>query len=463
MGDEGAKLKISLRDEYALLGAALTHPASRRRIVASIRPEEFCDPKSRVLFAAIVELDRLGLEYHEDTVASLAPGEQSEWGGYQALKKLVAEYGGALPNVEHHVAQVRLAGLRRDAAAELVPELLALARDGRSTPEQFAELARKISGRAESVLVSSSDDADRVMQRARADLNRRIAGRAEWEGWFDSILDAQLSLGLAPRKITVVGGRPTSGKSTFVIALLRRRALEGRGTFYVACENEVTEVAHMITSAALKIPFAKIMRRAKELTDEEKARIGKFQRSLAHKGLFEIAEEPFAALGKIQKARVYPGDENERALDRFEAMVARSPHRVIVLDLVGYALPELDPRLLDRAILRFRAIAKRHAVHLILVHHLRRADTRFGKTNQRPTMDDLRSSGAFEQYADNIFLLHRIRKADGSSTLEVNVAKQKGGHDFRLTYDFVGQYFDVQNPRLGIEKEQGSGDDPLEF
>ena len=93
-----------------------------------------------------------------------------------------------------------------------------------------------------------------------------------------------------------------------------------------------------------------------------------------------------------------------------------------------------------------KALARELEVPVIAVSQLNRSvETREGHT---PRMSDLRESGAIEQDADVIMLLHREDYYDPTKspgTVELNIAKQRNGPTGKIKLRFLRNILRFEN------------------
>ena len=87
-----------------------------------------------------------------------------------------------------------------------------------------------------------------------------------------------------------------------------------------------------------------------------------------------------------------------------------------------------------------KLLAKKLNVPVIAVSQLNRGPE--GRTDKRPSLSDLRESGAIEQDADKVLLLHHDQENEmkGASELEVIVAKNRQGRCSSVTLAWSPHY-----------------------
>lgn len=467
---EAPAIKINTDDELAVIGAAMADQATRRRVVPMLRPDDFCKAEHQAIWGALTQMERQNLAFSEDTLASLA-GSPEAWGGFEYVRGLITDYGKPLANSDFHVKRVRLSRLKLGIAGESVQKLLRWCEDPKGEPDVAERWALELFGQVAAISGSRGYNAREVAEATWKAIESNLSGQTDFVGFEEDVVDQLLSVGFERGRMSIIGAKAGSGKSSLVIRWLARRALNGKGTCYISCESIHTTVGMVMCSSQLKIPLDNLLtRKAKDnLSPDDQARVKKFLRNFWNAGpdLFEILDNPFAedveqSRSKDEKKRWRSaGDMNAANMDELEGILARTKHRMVILDLVAYALPEQDVALLDRAIMRMAKMAKRYAVHLVLIHHLKRA-TDSSKKERPPKIGDLRATGGWENFMDNVFLLDRPKERLGrrsrvADTLDLYGAKQRDGRRFAMRWDFKGEHRDLENPRLIGAGEDGEG------
>ena len=118
---------------------------------------------------------------------------------------------------------------------------------------------------------------------------------------------------------------------------------------------------------------------------------------------------------------------------------------MVVWDLFDKSLPDLSPSAISEGLNKAQAIAKEFDIHLLLLAQIRRGVERRG--DKRPTREDLKGSGGWEEVADQIIAVHRESVYDPDledDTMEIGVLKQRmGPFGTWFTYDYNASTFMV--------------------
>lgn len=158
------------------------------------------------------------------------------------------------------------------------------------------------------------------------------------------------------------------------------------------------------------------------------------------------------ALGKLNNRPMYIDDRSSLSVAQIRARARQTKRKhglsLIVIDYIGLidAPGENRATALASVSRGLKAMARELAVPVIVLSQLNRQVT--GRTDKRPVLSDLRESGAIEQDADLILLLHREDYYDPDSqwkgVAECIIGKQRNGPTGRIPLSF-----DADRARFG--------------
>jgi replicative DNA helicase len=244
-------------------------------------------------------------------------------------------------------------------------------------------------------------------------------------------------LGLQPAELYVLAARPSMGKTSLAMNIAEnvcrgKMAADGKGRSVGVFSLEMNRdsLAFRMMCCAASVNSRKIMK-------------GYISRE-------ELQRMVFAA-GELSQLGIYVDDDSIMDIGsvRIRAKRMREKHGVelIVLDYLQL-MRDRDSskhgRQTEVAAISggLKSMAKELHVPVLVVSQLNRGLELRDKTG-RPRMADLRDSGAIEQDADTVMLLHRPCKTVGADEREdqtlaiVDVAKQRSGPtgDVRMNFD----------------------------
>lgn len=242
----------------------------------------------------------------------------------------------------------------------------------------------------------------------------RQAGLASGFGALDA-----LTAGFQPRELTILGARPSIGKTALACNIAAHAALRGKTVAFFSLEMPNRALVDRLCCARSRV----------SLEDHRHGRL-----TLQQKGYF------LQALGDFASSPLYIDDQPDQTPGSMEAKAARLKSQtgldLILVDYLGLIRPETHRGYENReqaiaGISRaMKAMAKRLETPVVLLAQLNRELQKRG--DKRPILSDLRESGAIEQDADLVLFLHReeyYNREDPSlaGQGEIIVAKARNG------------------------------------
>lgn len=258
-------------------------------------------------------------------------------------------------------------------------------------------------------------------------------------------------------ELTVIAGRPSVGKSAFLLTLCAHQIRAGKRVLYVGLEMSERAVFSRILACLLDVPFRTLFHNELSAQDRDrlKARVGEL-----------FSENGSAMLVKRTNADVL--------LTSVDARLHDGSYDVVYIDYLQLLYREhRNPREnrnqeIGRILSQIGSLAGEHRVPMVVASQLNRDMSR---ENRKPDLHDLRDSGEIEQAADTVIMLHCPPGAQGLFTREV--ARKKGRNSgtiewFPLNFRPETASF-IRDPAMGPPKKAdpppapdlwGGGDEP---
>jgi len=245
----------------------------------------------------------------------------------------------------------------------------------------------------------------------------------------------RLTSGFQPSDLIVVAGRPSIGKTSFVLNIAQ----------YVGTRARIPVVIFSLESA--KEQLVERMLCAEARVDTQKLRTG----FLSEKDWSRLTD----AAGLLADAPIYIDDTpNMSVLElRAKARQLKAEHGIKMVVVDYLQLMEGDRQLENRQqqiseISRsLKALAKELQVPVVAISQLSRAVEQ--RQDKRPLLSDLRESGAIEQDADVVLSLYResyyTRRPEDEGTAEVIINKQRHGPVGKIQLTFIKEYARFEN------------------
>lgn len=399
-----------MSDDYekALLGAVLSGYRGFPDLMRVVQARDFVEEGHEHIWEAASRVYMSGGSVDPLTVRT-ALGEAISTlptaGGALYLHDLMQ----ACPNIAsagHYAAQVAdAAGRRRIRLA--MGHIQGLLNQPRELDE-IAEDARQSLDAA--VLDGNRSQATRIgdMLPEILDIAEHGAARGLPSPWPD--LD-ELTRGMKPGRLVVIGARPGVGKSLMGANLAAHVASRHAHTAYVASlEMDHVEYGQRILSAEAKVDLTRLDNGT--LTETDWSSIARATASIQEWPLV-IDDEPRQTVSRI-RSRV-------RDLTRTQTVA------LVVVDYLQMLTPR-DTRLpkreqIDESTRGLKLLARELKVCVVAIAALNRASV--GRGDGKPTMGDLKESSGIESDADQVILLHPDPEAPAE--LQVIVDKHRNG------------------------------------
>lgn len=391
--------------ERAYLGSVLVN--QQRFFERPARAEHFWTPMNRRIGAAVVRLAERGVAI--DVVAVETEVERDGGGKLSAayLFELTEEAASA-PEAWLLLDEMRI---RRelDAGGRM---LVAAAREGAPDPgSRFFALAEDIAARIQ----SDTDAVARMDILGPPQVERILAmQRGAPLGVETGFLDVDRVVGgLAPGEVTIVAGRPGMGKSVFLQQVAERVGSRGGRALVFTVEMSKEQYVNRSLSRATGLPLFAIRRN--DLDEPQQRLLAQASYTLPPVLLDDSA--PLASADLLATA-------SRLAMQEPLALVA-----VDYLQLVGAAEPgDKEHEKLSRAMKLLKAGARRLNCPFVVGSQIGREGEK--GEDKRGRLRNLKGSGAIEEDADVVLILHRpayYDPDDDPTVAEVWVDKNRNG------------------------------------
>lgn len=253
--------------------------------------------------------------------------------------------------------------------------------------------------------------------------------------------------GLHKGEVTIIAARPSVGKTALAVQIALQVAKKGKAVQIFSREMSQVQLGTRLIANLGKI-------------DGQRMRTG------------HIRDEDWLSIvhtqGELSNLPLYINDESSTMPD-VRAICAEKKRKGLDLVIIDY-MQLIDPH--KRSDTREREVAEisraikkltlEFEIPIIALSQLNRSTA-----NKRPTLDTLRESGAIEQDADNVILLHkpdendvpnedlslyRTLKSAGRDYVEVIIGKQRNGPTGMFTMSYNPRYMEF----IGIERGRES-------
>ena len=417
----GAFCKLGSEEDQAIVD----------EVLQMLKSSDFSEQKHRLVFQAAKAIREEG--QCVDLLMLIAElermGSLEDVGGEQYLT-YCAEITPSAWNARGHASIVQRTSIHR--ATILAAE--SIAHRGFNLPsddsvEKLLEDAQKTILRIESwgaknisLLKGEDGLAARTLERIERGAKGEAAG-----GISTGLSGLDYSIGgFREGNLIILGARPAIGKTSLCLNFISHAVLEeAKNVLFISLEMSETEIMMRLLSMDSKINSRRLGSR--DMTDGDIDKLFRsYEKWMNAQGDLAVADKGISTIGEIRgtAAQVH----------------SKQPLDMVVIDylqLIG-GDEESREREVANATRQLKLLAKDLGVPVIAASQLsRQAEAR---PNKRPQLSDLRESGAIEQDADIVMLLHRQESKDDGwdGKVKVIIAKQRNGPTGETDLLFLG-------------------------
>lgn len=381
--------------ERQVLGGMLSSEDVVGDVGEMLTAEDFAEPRHRRVFDAIERLFTSG-----QTVNAITVAEQMGGASKAFIADLLAEFS------TESAARSAAAVVRRKAVGR---ELI---RVGEQVKELGLHADPQAQDKAEQAIFDIADKRVRGdMRHLAASMRDAVVEMEEGEkrGLDTGFMEVDETLrGLKPGHLILVAARPGVGKSCFLTDIMRNVALSGKPAAMFSLEMSGSEISGRILRSTSRV--------SRPSTTDEWTKVTKAQHRLQDLPLWIHDTAPLTLMDLRAKCR------------RLKARKGLSLVAVDYLQLMEP--PSGDNREQQIAALSrgLKLLAKDMNLPVVCATQLNRASE--NRNDKRPRLGDLRESGAQEQDADVVLMLHRQGMYDSTvdpSITQVIVSKNRNG------------------------------------
>jgi len=423
-----ALIPAAVTAEKHVLSSVLNGAVSFEEISEKLTLASFTDKRHRAIWQAMAEAYKGPFaEFIDSSVVLAQVKDPVALGGENYLFALELHFVTTFP--DYYVKQVKDAEKRRkifDVAQEI--------KESAGAPGH-AELLLQ----AQTKLESLEQEEEQLPQLKQLLRDALIYVESCYHG---NITQYSLGVDSLDKKIivrapdlVVVAGRPGSGKTAFGIQLAETNA-EDLEVGFVSAEMTAQELILRLLSRKTGISTDRLLRKHGLNPEEDPAK-------LMH------------ALEQLQKLKLHIDDTSGITINQVEARARAWVKQGVQLIVVDY-LQKIkgDPSIVYNSreqevadiVTRLKELGKKLNIAVVCLAQIgREVERRRSKNNPfpRPSMADLRESGAIEQEANVILFLHR-EELEEVESFEILLRKQRQGEsplDFPVVYDKRKQTF----------------------
>lgn len=424
-----------LDTEQSVLGGMLLSKDAIGDVIEELASsEDFYRPAHQTVYKAILELYAKGEPADPITVAAelVKRGELDKVGGAPYLHTLVQSVPTAA-NAGYYAESVAESAVFR----RLAEEGTKIAQAGYRAEGEAAAAVDQAQTALLSVLGDRAGQSEAPpLSETAASMLDRIEARTNRQGGLVGLatgltdLDA-LTQGLRPGQLVIIAARPAIGKSTLAVDFARYCSIENKiPSVLFSLEMGRDDIEERILSATARVALHHIQ--SGDVTEDDWGRIARKMPDISEAPLYidDSTEKP-SYMEIAAKTRRY---------------VQKHGVKLVIIDYIqlmksGSKAESRQQEVADIS-RNLKLLGKSLGVPVIALSQLNRGPEQ--RTDKKPMMSDLRESGAIEQDADIVILLHREdayeKESPRAGEADLIVAKHRNGATATITVAFQGHY-----------------------
>ncbi|HAM23211.1 MAG TPA: replicative DNA helicase [Actinobacteria bacterium] len=432
-----------LFDEYteaALLGCLMTFNRALDEVTEILEPRHFGKLHHGAMYAGMLALHRKNSPIDP---LILSAEIDAQGNGHIASKAQIFGLDGQvrLANIRAHADRIRDFSILRDLR-QMARQLIAdVEQEGASGVEMLETVESQLFAMRETATRTDWQSGQEVATRigpiieALQESGEAVIGLTSG---FDAL--DKMTRGLHPGDVSLVGARPSMGKTAFGLQIAMHASKRAPVAFF-SVEMATDSIGMRAVISEADVNGFRLMS-GSQMSEAEVYRVNEGVTSLANSAIY-FDDSP----------RLSPVHVRSK-LRRLQAKVGKLG--LVVIDYMGLmqSLPEHQRENQTNKIAgisrALKIIAREMAVPFLILSQLNRGPEH--QKDKRPAMSDLRDSGALEQDADVVMLLHRdhyYNQEAPADEAEIIVAKQRNGPTgvIRVTWHAPQMKFGAERER----------------
>lgn len=415
---------FDLEAEQAVLGAIMTDLDVLDQVLAIVEPDDMYDPKHRTIYAAIRRL-------HDQSSPTDVVAVGDELAAAGELRGVIdAAYLHGLTsaiataaNGAYHGTIVHEHAVRRQLL-EASTSIAQIAANTAVDPLEAVEMARE---RVDGIGATTAPAIETFGRTAFSTFVEGLEHKPKYvpTPWWD--INNHLG-GFRAGGLYVVGARPGQGKSIVGLQAAMRLAKEGPVAF-ISLEMSRDDLMARMVAQLGQVSLHSLMNH--EVTSAGWQNIAMVRKQIEDMPIYVSTSDQVSTITQV------------RAFARSVARKAPKGQRLAGVVVDYLQLLSSGERVESRQVevsgfsRYLKLLAQSLGTPVIALSQLNRGSTT--RKSNRPTLADLRESGAIEQDADSVLLLHRDEK-NAPNRLDVDIAKNRQGQQGRVSLQWEGTF-----------------------
>lgn len=385
--------KDDLRIEYQIIGSFLIDSATHD-FINHLKVDDFIETTNQKIFKAIAELYA---EHKEINLFTVHEKSQVPVSHLADITNLIA----STSTIESNIKILKNKSIRRKLIQK-ANKIIEMAQDQEVDIETIKNNALKEIEEIEDIVDNEVVTLEEGMLETIERLEERYKNKDD-KSYYTGITKLDKSTaGLHPEELTTIGARPGVGKTIIGMQIGLNIARNKKTVMYTSLEMSVTQLCERIIAANSGVNGLRI--RLGDIKDDEWAKI------------FEAAS--FYAFENFLI------DKTSRNPQHIRAKIRKYKPDLVIIDYLQLLQSTTKQQSREREIATItrdlKLMTLEFKIPIIILSQLNR-----NAEGNRPTMADLRESGAIEQDSDNIIFLHEPNEKEKDKLIENGIYTQQ--------------------------------------
>jgi len=415
----------SIEAESSLLGACLLSEHISSEALSTLTFKDFYDLRHQTIFKSMEQLAQNGSTIDLVTVCGAFQDKLEQIGGAGYLASLTEVI--PAPTGARSWAKIISKNATARTLIETASNVIEAAyssQDIEQVIDDFGKIFVKQHGGA-----GKAVSASQIVDATLADIRNKIKSGNRLQGISSGFSELdRMTSGLSPSDLIVLAARPSMGKTALAVNIAVNAALAGHKVLVFSLEMKSQKLVERTVSSMARIPFSVIL--TGNLDARNLVCVEKIMETIKLLPL-KIDDTASLSIGQViarAKAESINGGVDLIVVDYLQLMSAK-----------GQQSREREVAVISAGL---KGLAKDFNIPVLALSQLNRGLE--NRTDRTPKLSDLRDSGAIEQDADLVLMLHRNKDAAPGTALhgkaELIIAKSRNGPTGSIYLKFEGQF-----------------------
>jgi len=405
--------------EEVLLGTIIASNIHFKSIRSILKAEYFYSDDNKKIFK---ELSDKLIEGKQCTIITLKDFfNDNTDGGYKYLKFLTTK-ASSIVDLKEYAQKISELWQKREIQDEILN--LKLNKDG---DEVISKLINKLNGLRIGYDVQKTLTTDEIIDELD-ELDRNFTAKPISTGF--PTLDKMMNGGLSKKQLTILGARPSLGKTTIGQNIILNAQRKGFDSLFISLEIDKRQVLLKFLSMMARVDGYKIQTKTYDQGEAQRIIEAKSQLKQMNLRVNDTCGLDYMKIDEIVRQAKDTGNLDLVLVDYVQIINSIDARWKNKADLIKEATTHL------------KQIAIKYDIAVLALCQINRQGVQDGK---QPSLTDLKGSGGIEEDADVVIILHRDQAGENESGTYSNdgkliIAKNRFGMTNTVPINFDGKY-----------------------